>query len=164
MASVLAAHGMMPLPEEGGSMYRARQALAVVAWALLVALIVQVYFAGMGLFGVSNMDLHINTGHSLTLLPIIMLVLAWPARPGRTVVVLTVALLVLVFVQTALPFARDDMPAIAALHAPMALVIFGLSLLVARRATLLLRTEQVVPLEADAAETLPAEEVTQTEA
>lgn len=140
-------------------MYRARQVLAVVAWVFLIVVIVQVYFAGMGMFGVSNMELHINTGHSLTLLPLIMLVLAWPARPGRAVVVLTAALLVLVFVQTALPFARDAVPVIAALHAPMALVIFGLGLMVARRTTLLLRTEQVVSLEEDAAETLPAEEV-----
>lgn len=140
-------------------MYRARQALAVFAWALLVAVVVQVYFAGMGMFGASDMQLHISTGHSLTILPIIMLVLAWPARPGRTVVVLTVALLVLVLVQTMLPFARDALPALAALHAPLALVIFGLGLMVARRTTLMLRTERMVPLEADAAETLPAEVV-----
>jgi hypothetical protein len=137
-------------------MYRARQALAVVAWTLTFAVLAQVFFAGMAVFGASSWRLHIDVGFALPILPIIMLILAWPARPGQPFVVLSVGLLVLLMIQTVLPWLRDTAPLVAALHPPNALLIFGLAFMAARRATLLLRTERRVSVEEDAVAVRPA--------
>jgi hypothetical protein len=137
-------------------MYRARQVLAVSAWILTIAVLVQVFLAGMAVFGASSWQLHIDVGFVLPVLPMIMLILAWPARPGQPVVVLTVGLLALLVIQTFLPWLRDTAPLVSALHAPNALLIFGLAFMVARRATLLLRTERMVSVQEDAAAVEPA--------
>jgi hypothetical protein len=50
-------------------------------------------------------------------------------------------LLVLTFVQTLLPLARDGMPWISALHPLTAFVVLGLGIMVARRAVALARSD-----------------------
>jgi hypothetical protein len=122
-----------------------RYAFAGVAWLFLVILVATVLMAGAGLFGASAMSTHIDLGWALHLLPVPLLLLAWPARPGRTTVWLTVALLVAVAPQPFLPGLRADLPWIAALHPVNALVIFGLSALIAYRSIDLVRGAVTAP-------------------
>lgn len=122
--------------------YRARQILAVLAWGFLVAIFVQVGFAGIGLFGVSTMDYHIGFGFLLPLFPLAMLIFVWPAHVGRRTGFAVLALALLTIIQTILPDFRDGAPVIAALHPPNAMLIFGLTIFVARWATDLVRQPQ----------------------
>lgn len=115
-----------------------RYAFAGVAWLFLIVFVLLVFFAGIGLFG-GSMSLHIDIGWAIHLLPVPLLLLAWPARPGRTTVWLTVALLVAVAPQPFLPGLRADLPWVAALHPVNALLIFGLAVLVAHRSLALIR-------------------------
>jgi hypothetical protein len=73
----------------------------------------------------------VDFGYGVALLPLVLLLLAWPARGG--LVLLSLGLLVVAFVQTSLPYFRDDMPVIAALHPVNALLVFGLGVVTARR-------------------------------
>ncbi|HYN63582.1 MAG TPA: DUF6220 domain-containing protein [Candidatus Limnocylindrales bacterium] len=116
-----------------------RYLLAATSVLFLVGVLVQVFLAGMGLsrLGDSDIRAHIDFGYTLSLAPVVPLVLTWPARAGGRTAILCVALLVDTFVQTLLPLARDSVPFVAALHPVNALLVFGLSLLLARRAVAL---------------------------
>ena len=106
------------------------------------AVIVQVFLAGLGLFGAGDMEAHIGFGYLVAMLPVLPLLLAWPARVGRSTAGLAAATLVLAQVQTFLPLLRDDAPLVAALHPVNALAVFGLGLIVARRGMALARATQ----------------------
>ena len=116
-----------------------RQALAVLAWATVVAVVGQFFLAGVGLFGVAGMDWHVGVGYWLPLLALLMVVAAWPARADRRTFWMSVGLFALLMLQTTLPYFRGELPVIAALHPPNALLIFWLAVVVSRRATGLLR-------------------------
>jgi hypothetical protein len=123
----------------------ARTILAGLAWLFLTLVAVQVFLAGVALFGAGTFDGHIGFGYLLAMVPLVVLIACWPARPGRTVVWLSVALLVVTQVQTFLPLFRDDLPVVAALHPVNALAIFWLGLTIARRATALARATSDAP-------------------
>jgi hypothetical protein len=118
-----------------------RYLLAATSVLFLVAVVVQVFLAGMGLsrLGGGGMGAHIDFGYTISLAPVIPLILTWPARAGRGTAILCGALLVDTFVQTLLPLARDGVPFVAALHPVNALLMFGLGVLVSRRAVALAR-------------------------
>jgi hypothetical protein len=120
-----------------------RYLFAASAVVFAAAVVVQIFLAGWGIvnLGGQGMRTHIDFGYTLSLLPIVPLVLSWPARAGRRTIVMCALLLVLTFVQTLLPLARDDVPFISALHPLNAFVVLGLSIMVARRAVALARTE-----------------------
>ena len=119
----------------------ARIAFAGLAWLFVAAIVIQVFLIGLGLFGdVSYRQTHIEFGYTwVGLAAFALLISGLVARPGRRTVGLVVAVFVLYIVQTLLPLARQTYPAIAALHAVNALVIFGLALYVARSAMVLAR-------------------------
>lgn len=119
----------------------ARIAFAFFAWLFLVGVVVQVFFAGIGLFarGIDPFALHVQLGWLLHIAPLPVLLLAWAAGAGRTTIWLSVALLVLVGFQPFLPAMRTDLPLVAALHPVNALAIFGLAAIVARRSWALAR-------------------------
>ena len=120
----------------------ARYAYAVLAWAFVAGLVVQVFFIGLGLFaGSENLALHVTLGWILHLVPILILVTAAVARAGRQQVLLAAALAVTVFIVPIFALLRDSAPVIAALHPVGALLSFWLAMLVARGATQLLRTD-----------------------
>src|SRR5580765_4180525 len=86
--------------------------------ALLIAvgIVVQVFLAGLGIFGAESFDAHEEFGgilHGLTIL-VFLLAIAGP-RTGRTIG-MGFGLAVLVTIQIALVGARDDTPGLAALH------------------------------------------------
>ena len=120
-----------------------RYLFAASAVLFVIGVVVQILLAGWGMTGLGGqgMQNHIDFGYTLSLVPILPLVLSWPARAGRQTIVMCAGLLVLTFVQTLLPLGRDGMPWIAALHPITAFVVLGLGIMVARRAVVLARSE-----------------------
>lgn len=126
-----------------------RYFFAAVAVLFVVGVVVQVFLAGVGLFGAGNMAGHVGFGYLLSIVPLLPLLLAWPARTGRRTAALCAALLVASQVQTFLPLFSDDAPLVAALHPVNALLVFGLGFVVARRGLALARMSgemQAAPL------------------
>jgi hypothetical protein len=103
-----------------------RYLFAGVAVLFVAGVVVQFYLAGVGLFGARDMEGHIGFGYLLSLIPVLPLVLSWPAGAGARTAGLCAALLLMAQVQTFLPLASDGAPLIAALHPVNALVVFGL--------------------------------------
>lgn len=123
----------------------ARTAFAVVAWLFVATVTLQVFFAGLGLFGPDGMELHIGFGYLVPLIVLAVPIAALAARAGARTSWLSGGLVLLTFVQTTLPYFRNDLPAIAALHPVNALLIFWVGLVIARRATALARVPQPAP-------------------
>lgn len=107
----------------------ARLCYAVLSWVFVACVLVQVFFAGMGAFG-ADWSWHLTFVHLLELLPLLMTPVAFVGRLSWGLRLLPLGLLVLVGVQYA--FANSTVP--AALHPVNALLIFLVSLFVARRA------------------------------
>lgn len=114
---------------------------AVLAWLFVATIVLQVFLAGMFIFGQEEFrQTHISFGYSYVgFAALLLLVSGLIARPGRRHIGLVVLVFVLYTVQTSLPEARDSYPAVAALHPVNALLLFGLGVVVARRATTLAR-------------------------
>jgi len=119
-----------------------RAIFAVIAWIFVAAIVVQVFLAGVGLFvpGIDTFAAHRGFGWMLHLGPIIVILAAWAAHPGRTTMWLCGALLLLVGIQPFLPGLRGDLPYAAALHPVNAVAISVIALVIAQRATVLART------------------------
>jgi hypothetical protein len=99
-------------------------ALALV-WA--AAVVLQVFFAGLGIFGASSFKTHTDFGNVLHGITAILLILAIVGpRTGRDIG-MAAGLVVLVTVQIGLVGARDDAPGLAALHPVLALFALGLA-------------------------------------
>jgi hypothetical protein len=128
-----------------------RYLFAASAVIFVIGVVAQILLAGWGIVGLGGqgMRTHIDFGYTLSLVPIAPLILSLPARAGRQTIVMCAGLLVLTFVQTLLPLARDDMPWISALHPLTAFVVLGLGIMVARRAVALARSEASAPGPAD---------------
>jgi hypothetical protein len=132
-----------------------RVAFAVVAWLFVAVIVFQVFLAGVGLFvrGTDTFSAHRALGWMLHLAPIVVLLFAWGAHPGRTTMWLSGLLILLVWIQPFLPAMRNDMPFAAALHPVNALAIFAVGLVIATRATSLARSPSPAP--ATTAELIP---------
>ncbi|HET7520322.1 MAG TPA: DUF6220 domain-containing protein [Candidatus Limnocylindria bacterium] len=123
-------------------MQTARYLFAASAVLFVLGVVAQIFIAGFGLPGLGGqgMRTHVDFGYTLSLVPIVPLVLAWPAKAGRGTILMCAALLVLTFVQTLLPLARNGTPWVSALHPVNAFLVLGLGISVARRAVALART------------------------
>lgn len=99
-------------------------AYAVLVWLYLVALVYQIFLAGMGLSGLGSgsMSAHIEFGWLLHLPILLILVAALLARVGRPTIWWVVAFFVSGAIQPILA-TMDDMPAIAALHPVNAVIL-----------------------------------------
>ena len=118
----------------------ARYLYAGLAWAFVAGVILQVFFIGLGLFvGPENLALHVNFGWLLHQGPLPVLVAAALARAGRTQIMRTAALAVLVFFVPILAAVRTDLPLVAAFHPVGAVLAFWLATVVAWGATRLTR-------------------------
>lgn len=118
---------------------RSRVAYAALAWAFAAAIVLQVFFIGLGLFvGPENLELHRSFGWILHLAPLLILVAAALARAGRTRILQAAGLVVVIFVVPILAAVRADLPYAAALHPVGALLAFWLTTVIARDATRLL--------------------------
>jgi uncharacterized protein DUF6220 len=113
-----------------------RIAYAVLAWAFVAAIVLQVFFIGLGLFvGPENLELHRNFGWILHLAPLPILVAAALARAGRTRILQAAGLVVVIFFVPILAAVRADLPYAAAFHPVGALLAFWLGIVIARDAT-----------------------------
>ncbi len=110
----------------------------------LLALLVQVFLAGLGIFGSdvavtedasTELDPHRTFGYILSQpVMLLLLIVAAIARPGRRILPLTAALLVVSIVQVALGIAGGDTPVLGGLHALNALILIGLTAYLVRLA------------------------------
>jgi hypothetical protein len=97
--------------------------------ALLIAvgIVVQVFLAGLGIFGAESFDAHKNFGFILHLLTILVFLLAIAGPRTRRTIGMGFGLALLVTIQISLVDARDDAPGVAALHPVLALFALGLA-------------------------------------
>ena len=120
-----------------------RYAFLTIAAVFLAAVVVQVFFAGLMLFGQEGgRELHTETGYILGTAGALFLFVPALARAGARNIALAIILAVATFGQPYLTFARETSPAIAALHPVNALFIFTLSLVLTREALRLVRVER----------------------
>ena len=121
----------------------ARYAYALLAWAFLVGVVVQVFFIGLGLFADGDgIVLHQNLGWILHLAPLLVLAAAAVSRAGQRHWLAALALAVVVFIVPILATMRDDSPVIAALHPVGAILAFWLAILVAQNSLAAFRAPQ----------------------
>ncbi len=111
-----------------------RVVFAALAWLFVGLVVLQVFYAGMGLLGGAGMRQHVDFGYAVAMFPLLMVVAGAIARAGR-VAWWSAGLLLLAQVQTILPWFREDLPFVAALHPVNALAVFWLALHIARVAT-----------------------------
>ena len=131
----------------------ARWAYAILAWAFVIGLTVQVFLAGMAMFGgAADFEAHIGLGWLLHLVPLLILAAAALSRAGRRHFTWALALAAVVFLVPLFVLARVGAPAIAALHPVSALVAFWLAVVVARHSLEAVRRAQVREPEASPAE------------
>ncbi|MEA2318748.1 MAG: hypothetical protein QOD44_2937 [Solirubrobacteraceae bacterium] len=97
------------------------------AMAFAGLVVLQVFFAGLGLFGAESFDLHRSFGNILHGLTAVLLLLAILGPGTRRDIVMAIALVVLATVQIGIVSARDGAPGLAALHPVLALALLGLA-------------------------------------
>jgi nicotinamide riboside transporter PnuC len=119
----------------------ARYAYAALTWAFVAAILLQVFFIGLGLFvKPQSFDLHVNFGWLLHLGSLSIPVAAALASAGRTRILLSAGLVIVFFIVPVLAAVRADAPWAAAFHPVGALLGFWLATLLARGAPSLLRS------------------------
>lgn len=132
------------LPRPRG--WRSRLAYAALAWVLVACVVIQVLLAGMGVFvSPARYSWHTGFVHVFEGLPILMVILSFSGRMPRRVSGLTVGMFVLIELQYLFIGLGESVNLnLAALHPVNALLIFWLSLVLARRGRRLWR-ERVNP-------------------
>jgi Family of unknown function (DUF6220) len=118
-----------------------RMLYVIDAWLFPVAIVVQVFFVGLSLFtGHDFWSIQITFGHSIALLPLLLVSLAYlerlPSAAKRLVWLVLGVYLIQAEVFAAI---RADIPLLAAFHPVLALVLFALALIIALRAPTVLR-------------------------
>jgi len=108
---------------------RAGATTAYYGLGLLIALgiVVQVFLAGLGVFGAESFKAHENFGWMLHTAAIVVFLLALLGPRTRRTIGLGFGLLALMTIQIMLVGARDDTPYLAALHPVLALFVLGLA-------------------------------------
>ena len=105
----------------------ARRIYVWLAWLFVVAVGVQFFLAGIGVLGGESIEAHRQWGFiALHLVPILMFIAAIVGRMGRTVLILTGALFLLVFVQALFADPELDPQWLRSIHVLNALFIFAL--------------------------------------
>ena len=78
----------------------ARMLHMVVAWLTVAALVVQVWLAGRGVFDTTGFDAHRSLGYTISILPILLLVLGLAGGMGRRVALMAVSIFLLIILQS----------------------------------------------------------------
>jgi hypothetical protein len=115
-------------------MVAARRILVIVSMLFLLAVVLQFFFAGLGLLGGEDMELHEAFGWSaLMLTPVLILIVAYLAKGGRVMLFLCLALVIVSLIQ---PFWVTQFRGefLGSMHVLGALVIFTLAHHVSQRA------------------------------
>src|SRR5689334_10784445 len=108
----------------------------IIAWLFPVAILVQLLFVGLSLFtSQPYWDAHITLGHTIGVLPILLVVLGYLGRLPRRMIILTWLALGTYIIQAEVFAAiRTDAPLFAAFHPVLALVLFALAMFIAWQA------------------------------
>lgn len=128
----------------------ARQVYAGLAWLFVLGVIIQVFLAGIGIFGNEHSDLdpHETFGFTvMSVIPVLMFIAALVGRMRWTFIGLSVVLFVLVGSQSAWVI-EDNSRWIKAIHPTMSLVMFALAHFLAQRAMHLVRGESTLGAQA----------------
>jgi uncharacterized protein DUF6220 len=111
----------------------ARTIHLIVACLFVAALFVQVFLAGLGVFSpTAGFTTHAGVGYSLSLLPIVLVVVGLLGGLGRRLALLAVLEFALFILQSVFVAMRTSAPEIAALHPVNGFVILLIALLIAR--------------------------------
>jgi hypothetical protein len=113
----------------------ARLAFVSAAWLFVVSVVIQTVLVGLDIFADLGGSIHRDFAYIYGWLAPILVLLASLAHVPARLRNLSIVLLVVFAVQTVLPSLKDDYPLLASLHTVNALVILGLGLHLARRAT-----------------------------
>jgi hypothetical protein len=108
---------------------------AATAAVFAASLVVQVFLAGLAipqLGGNGSFATHRDFGYLIGLITLLVLMTAVIASMGRPRIVQSAGFLVLYVIQSSLPYMDPGLPAAAALHPVIALVMFGLAIWYAR--------------------------------
>ena len=118
-----------------------RRVFAVLAWVYLVAVVVQIFLAGLGLpqLGGQGMGIDTDFGYiAVHMTPILLILFAALSRAGKALIWWTVATAVVAFMQPIwVTSFRGEV--LASIHVLGALVLLALSFQVARLATIRMR-------------------------
>ncbi len=124
-----------------------RYAYAAAAWLFAVGILMQVLLVGLSLLGQQpSWQIHIGLGHTLGILALLLVVLAYVGalpHPDKRLTWLAFAMYVLL--ADVVIFLRQSVPVVAALHPVLAVTLFAVTSNLALRATRLVR---VLPVEA----------------
>ena len=122
------------LPQRGARRI-ARTAYAGLALVFPIGLLVQVFLAGLGVFdGPEAFATHRDVGYTLSLVPVVLVVVGLVGRVPRRLTGLAAVIFVLFLLQSVLIGLRGDAPAIAALHPVNGFLITILAVVLAREA------------------------------
>ena len=124
-----------------------RMLYVIVAWLFPVAILIQVFFVGLSLFtGQAYWSTHRDVGHSLAVLPLLLVILAYLGRLPTAEKGL-IWLMFGVYLVQAEVFAaiRADVPLFAAFHPVLALVLFALAILIALRSRAVVQAQMQTP-------------------
>ena len=97
------------------------------ALLIAVAIVVQVFLAGVGVFGANSFDAHESFGWMIHSAAILLFILALIGPRTRRAIGMSFGLLALMTIQIELVGARDDEPYVAAFHPVLALFVLGLA-------------------------------------
>lgn len=107
---------------------------AVVAGIFALGGLLQVFLAGLGIFaGGANFATHRDVGYTLSVLPLVLLILALVGRMPRRYAGLALLLGIQMVLQSVFVAVRADVPAIAALHPVNGVLMIGIGSMVAVR-------------------------------
>lgn len=102
---------------------KARVAHQVIARVMLAAIVIQVFFAGLGVFQVMNFMPHIVFGTAVVLAGLSLPIVAWRGHLGRVLVRSSLALTLLLILQGVLIDVGHLAPVVAALHPVNAMIV-----------------------------------------
>jgi mercuric ion transport protein len=113
--------------EVGPGVRGVRVAFLIVAWAFLITILAQVFFAGLALFDSGTFwATHVSFGYYIFLPALVLLILVFFGRFPRRMIGVTGLAFALYVLQTILPNLQTSAPVVAAYHPVNALILFGL--------------------------------------
>jgi hypothetical protein len=112
-----------------------RLAFVVASWLFVASVLIQTALVGLDIFAELGGSIHRDFAYVYGWLAPLLVLFASLARVPSELRTTSIVLLVAFAVQTVLPSLKDQYPALAAFHTVLALVVFGLGLHLARRAT-----------------------------
>ena len=118
-----------------------RYGYATAACLFVVGILTQVFLVGLSLLGRQpSWQTHMGLGHTLSILVLLMIILAYVGRLPRPMKPLTwLSLILYVMLADVVIFMRGSVPLVAALHPVLAVVEFALVSFLAFRAVGLVR-------------------------